>query len=37
LRDAAVFAATGLAAAFLATFADFVDVFAGIVFTPGLR
>jgi hypothetical protein len=33
----AAFAATRLAPAFFATFADFVDVLAAIVFSPGLR
>jgi hypothetical protein len=33
----AAFAATRLAAAFFATFADFLDVLPAIVFTPGLR
>src|SRR5687768_3399176 len=37
LRGVAAFAATRLAAAFFATFADFLDVLPGIMFTPGLR
>ncbi|WP_457097619.1 hypothetical protein [Lysobacter sp. P5_B9] len=39
LRGFAAFAATGLALAFLTTFAgfEFVDVLLAIVFTPGLR
>src|SRR2546426_2379258 len=36
LRGLAAFAATRLAAAFFATFADFLDVLPAIVFTPGL-
>ena len=35
LRGLAAFAATRLAAAFFATFADFLDVLPAIVFTPG--
>ena len=37
LRRLAAFAATRLAAAFFATFVDFVDVLPGIVFTPELQ
>jgi hypothetical protein len=37
LRGLAAFAATRLAAAFFASFADFLDVLPAIVFTPGLR
>jgi hypothetical protein len=36
LRVLAAFAATRLAAAFLATFADFLDVLPAMVFTPAL-
>src|SRR5687768_128084 len=37
LRGLAAFAATRSAAAFFATFADFLDVLPAIAFTPGLR